>query len=277
MSLSYEELVSLKDEFQKKHPFSPEIGIVLGSGLDSIVDQIEIEEIIPYQEIPGMPVSTNKMHKGQFVLGTLDGVKVMVMQGRLHLYEGYEAKEVVTPHILMKLLGVKGVILTNACGAVNLSYHPGEFMLIEDHICFEVESPLKGPNMDKLTTRFPDMSDIYSKEITNCIEKEAKKASLPVHKGVFMQFVGPQFETKAEIKMARTLGADAVGMSTAIEALMLSAMGVKTVALSVLTNMACGILEEKLSDEDVIRISKQSKEPFEKLLRIALKELKQHC
>lgn len=269
----YEKMVSC---LRKECDFSPLIGGILGSGLGDFTSEIEVKGTVPYSLIPGLPVSTNKEHKGQFVFGYLNKIPVVLMQGRIHCYEGYSSEEVVAPIRVMKLLGIKGLVLTNACGAVNTSFRPGDFMMIDDHIACLVSSPLIGENMEEFGTRFPDMSDIYSKEITDQIIERAKKSGIDVKRGVYMQFYGPQYESKAEIRMARTLGADAVGMSTAIEAIASNHMGIKTVGISLLTNMACGIKAEKLSDEEVIQTAKKSEENFTKLFSEALEVMAEH-
>ncbi len=271
MKFTYHDYEKMADCVKGICNFQPELGAVLGSGLGDFVSQIEVVGTVPYNEIPGLPVSTNKAHKGQFVFGYFQGIPVVLMQGRIHCYEGYTSEEAVAPIRLMKLLGIKGLILTNAAGAINTSFHPGDLMMIDDHIACLIKSPLIGENIEQFGTRFPDMSDIYSETITDQIVTEANKEGLNVQRGVYMQFYGPQYESKAEIRMARAMGADAAGMSTAIEAIAANHVGIKTVGISLLTNMAAGILKEKLSDAEVLEVAEKSSRDITKLFAIALK------
>lgn len=271
MKFTYHDYEKMADCVKRNCNFQPALGAVLGSGLGDFVSQIEVVGTVPYNEIPGLPVSTNKAHKGQFVFGYFQGIPVVLMQGRIHCYEGYTSEEAVAPIRLMKLLGIKGLILTNAAGAINTSFHPGDLMMIDDHIACLIKSPLIGENIEQFGTRFPDMSDIYSETITDQIVNEANKEGLNVQRGVYMQFYGPQYESKAEIHMARAMGADAAGMSTAIEAIAANHVGIKTVGISLLTNMAAGILKEKLSDAEVLEVAEKSSRDITKLFAIALK------
>ncbi len=271
MKFTYHDYEKMADCVKRICNFQPALGAVLGSGLGDFVSQIEVVGTVPYNEIPGLPVSTNKAHKGQFVFGYFQGIPVVLMQGRIHCYEGYTSEEAVAPIRLMKLLGIKGLILTNAAGAINTSFHPGDLMMIDDHIACLIKSPLIGENIEQFGTRFPDMSDIYSETITDQIVAEANEEGLNVQRGVYMQFYGPQYESKAEIHMARAMGADAAGMSTAIEAIAANHVGIKTVGISLLTNMAAGILKEKLSDAEVLEVAEKSSRDITKLFAIALK------
>ncbi len=273
MKFTYHDYEKMYSCLDKEFHFTPKIGAVLGSGLGDFVSEIDVKGTVSYSKIPGLPVSTNKAHKGQFVFGYFEGIPVVLMQGRLHCYEGYSSEEVVSPIRLMKLMGIKGLVLTNAAGAINTDYHPGDLMMIDDHIACLVKSPLIGENLDAFGTRFPDMSDIYDEKVTNDVYAIAKEKGLPVQKGVYMQFYGPQYESKAEIRMARTLGADACGMSTAIEAIASNHMSIKTIGISLMANMACGVLKEKLSDDDVVRMGIQSKDNITELFKIALREM----
>lgn len=273
MKFTYRDYQKMLRVLKSEFDFSPEIGAVLGSGLGDFAKEIEVKGTVPYSHIPGLPVSTNKAHKGQFVFGYYKDIPVVLMQGRLHCYEGYTSEEVVSPIRLMAMMGIKKLILTNACGAVNTSFKPGDLMMIDDHIACLVSSPLIGENIEEFGTRFPDMSDIYDKADTDKIIDRAIKEGIDIKRGVYMQFYGPQYESKAEIRMARTLGADAVGMSTAIEAIASNHMNVPTVGISLLTNMAAGVLDQKLSDEEVIAVANESKVKITKLFKIALEVL----
>lgn len=228
------------DSLRKLTDFVPEIGITLGSGLDKIADSIAIEQEISYKDITAMPTSSVSGHKGSFIFGTLEGKKVVAMRGRVHYYEGYTPQEVVIPIRLMAMLGAKTVILTNASGGVNESFNGGDIMLLTDHISL-VPSPLIGKNYDDLGERFPDMSEVYDKELRSLVLSCAKEFNIELKQGVYIQFSGPNYETPAEVRMARTLGADAVGMSTAIEAVALRHMKVKVIGLSCICNKGAGM------------------------------------
>lgn len=246
--------------------FQPEIAIVLGSGLGGLAKKIDTVSTIPYSEIPSMPVSTAPSHKGQFVFGYLGGKKVVLMEGRVHLYEGYTPQEIITPVRILKLLGVKTIILTNAAGGINREYNIGDFMLISDHISCFIDSPLIGKNHDSIGTRFPDMSNAYDREIRAIAKRVAFENDIPLQEGVYVQLKGPQFESPAEIKMLSTLGADAVGMSTAIETIGANHCGLKVCGISMIANMACGILDTPLTSEDVNMAAERSADTFEKLI-----------
>ena len=226
---------------------------------------------IPYSQIPGMPTSTVKGHAGKFVFGYVDGIPVMFMQGRIHLYEGYSPQDAVLPIRIAKLLGAGKVILTNAAGGINTSFKPGDFMLITDHISCFVPSSLKGENMEELGTRFPDMSEVYSLRMQAEAEKACEKLGIELKKGVYLQTPGPQYETPTEIRMMRTLGADAVGMSTVIEAIAASHAGMEICAVSCITNMAAGILPQKLSHEEVQVIADKSEKNFKRIMTELIK------
>lgn len=274
MEYTYADYQKMVKTIRKITDFTPEIGVVLGSGLGDFVKRVDVKATIPYGKIPGMPVSTNVNHKGQFIFGNYEKkIPVILMQGRLHLYEGYSAREVVAPIRVMGLLGAKKIVLTNAAGGVNTSFHPGDLMMIDDQIGCLVESPLRGANIDELGPRFPDMSDIYDIQETDLIVKKARKKKLPIQRGTYMQFYGPQYESKAEIRMARTCGADSCGMSTTGEAIAANHMGLKVVGVSFISNMACGITKEKLSDEEVIAVAEKSEKDIDALMKIILETL----
>ncbi|MBR2134376.1 MAG: purine-nucleoside phosphorylase [Eubacterium sp.] len=247
--------------------FKPEILIVLGSGLSALGDEIENARIIDYKDIPDFPVSTAPSHIGRFVFGMLGGKKVAVMQGRVHLYEGYTPQEVVMPLRLIRLLGANKLILTNAAGAINNTYNVGELMAICDHISLFVESALMGKNEDTLGVRFPDMSEIYSKRLTNILHETADEIGVKLNDGVYVQLNGPQFESPAEIRMLAKLGADAVGMSTVIEAQAARHCGFEVCAISVLSNMACGISDKPITSEEVNEAGKKTAPLFKELIK----------
>ena len=250
----------------------PEIGIVLGSGLGSFAEKLEDSIYINYQDIPGFPVSTVSGHNGRFVVGKLFGHEVIVMQGRVHYYEGYSMKKVVLPVRLMCMIGIKQLILTNAAGGINLNFKPGTLMAITDQITTFVPSPLIGPNIEDLGVRFPDMSEVYDRTFVGIIEKAAEELGIDLKKGIYLQTTGPQYETPAEIRMFRNLGADAVGMSTTVEAVAARHAGVKVAGISCITNMAAGISGEPLSHEEVKETADRVKDEFEKLLLLSVKQ-----
>lgn len=253
--------------------FEPEIAIVLGSGLGDFAEQINIEYCIDYNTIPHFPVSTVEGHSGKFVFGTLEDKKIVAMQGRVHYYEGYDAETVVLPIRLLHLLGAKTLILTNAAGGVNLSFTPGDLMLITDHIASFMPSPLRGKNKDALGARFPDMSNVYARALCDKIRAAAQAQSINLKEGVYLQFPGPAYETPAEIYMARTLGADAVGMSTAIEAMAAKHCGMQVCGISCITNMASGILDTPLSHEEVKETANKASDTFTRLMCETIKSI----
>lgn len=253
--------------------FEPEIAIVLGSGLGQLAEKVENAILIPYYKIEGMPISTAPSHKGQFVLGMLGGKKVILMQGRVHLYEGYSPQEIVMPIRLMKALGANSLILTNAAGGINKSFNVGDLMMIEDHISCFVPSPLIGKNDEKFGTRFPDMSNAFDKEIQGIIKSVALKNDINLKTGVYAQLTGPQFESPAEIRMLSRLGADAVGMSTVIEDIAANHCGMKVCGISLITNLACGLLDKPLSGEEVNETANKVAPKFEKLITEIVKAI----
>jgi len=222
---------------QSKGITSPEIGIVLGTGLGKLVSEIDIEVAIDYADIPNFPVSTVESHKGHLIYGNLEGHKVLAMQGRFHIYEGYSLQQVTLPIRVMKLLGVKWLLLSNAAGAINKTYQKGDLMLLDDHINLLPENPLSGKNIDELGPRFPDMSCPYSTEINNKMEAAAQKLGITLHKGVYAVVAGPNLETRAEYRYLGLIGADVVGMSTAPEVIVANHMGLPCAAVSVVTDL----------------------------------------
>ena len=257
----------------KMNGFEPEIGIVLGSGLGELGDEIENPIIIDYKDIPNFPVSTVAGHKGQLIIGELSGKKVICMSGRFHYYEGYETYQTVFPIQVMKLLGVEKLILTNSAGCVNTEWESGTLMLITDHINLLTPSPLRGPNLDELGERFFDMTYAYDRELQQIALEQAKELGIDLKQGVYMYFPGPSYETPADIRAARTLGADAVGMSTVPEVTAASHCGLRTMGITCMTNMAAGILDQPLNHEEVLETSERVKEQFKTLIRAIVKAM----
>ncbi len=240
----------------------PTIGLVLGSGLGVLADEIENPVIIPYHEIPGFTVSTVVGHKGQLVIGKLQGKQVVAMQGRFHFYEGHGLDAVVFPIRVMKLLGVETIIVTNAAGGINQSYNPGDLMLISDHLNLTFRNPLIGANDDEMGARFPDMSEAYSKELRQLAKSVAAEQGIELREGVYAGLLGPSYETPAEIRMLRNLGGDAVGMSTVPEVIVARHMKVNVLGISCISNMAAGILEQPLSHDEVMETTEKVKTQF---------------
>lgn len=264
MNEIYKKLETCLESVRSKTDFKPEIALILGSGLGDYADEIQIEHTIDYTEIEGFPTSTVAGHKGRFVFGYVKEVPVVIMQGRVHYYEGYPMSDVVLPTRLMGMMGAKKLILTNAAGGANFDYKPGDFMLIKDHITTGVPSPLIGPNLDELGARFPDMSEVYSERMRNIIKKLAADMGIGLQEGVYVQLTGPNYETPAEIRMCRGWGGDAVGMSTACEAMAARHMGMEICGISCITNLAAGMSSEQLNHAEVQetadRVAKQFKE-----------------
>ena len=251
---------------REKTDFLPEIGIVLGSGLGDFAQQVEKSAEISYDSLPGFPVSTVAGHAGKLIFGYVRSVPVVVMQGRVHYYEGYSMEQVVAPIRLMGMLGAKKLLLTNAAGGVNTDFTPGDLMVITDHISAFVPSPLRGENPEELGPRFPDMSRVYDEDMGRAVLTAGEKLGQSLRQGVYLQWQGPNYETPAEIRMFRTLGADAVGMSTVCEAIAARHMGLRVCAISCITNMACGILPQPLSHEEVQQTADRVKDKFQALV-----------
>ncbi len=262
----YSKLQNAVNSIREKTDFVPEIAIVLGSGLGGFADEIDVVATVDYGEIKGFPVSTVAGHKGRFVFGYLSGKAVVAMQGRVHYYEGYPIGDVVMPTRIMGMLGAKKLILTNAAGGVNYNYRPGDFMIITDHITNFVPSPLIGENIEELGVRFPDMSEVYSKRLRKIVAESAIECGISIKEGVYVQLTGPNYETPAEIRMCRTLGADAVGMSTACEAMTARHMGLEVCGISCITNMASGMNREPLSHKEVQETADRVAEQFKALI-----------
>jgi len=253
--------------------FKPEIGLILGSGLGILADEIEDASYISYGNIPNFPVSTVEGHAGRFVIGNLQGKKVIAMQGRFHYYEGYQMQEVTFPVRVMKKLGVKTLIVTNAAGGVNESFKPGDLMIINDHINFAFDNPLIGKNYDDLGPRFPDTSRAYDRDLIKKAIEAAEENNIEVKQGVYTFLTGPSYETPAEIRMVRFLGGDAVGMSTVPEVTVAAHSNIKAIGISCITNMAAGILDQPLSHEEVVETAAMVRETFITLVKKIVEKL----
>lgn len=273
MNENYEKLMKCFECVQQKITFKPEIVLILGSGLGDYADTMEVVETLDYHDIEGFPVSTVPGHKGRFVFGYAGGVPIVAMQGRVHFYEGYKPQDVVLPIRLMKLMGAKVLFLTNAAGGINRSFNAGDFMLITDQISMSVPSPLIGENIDELGVRFPDMSEVYSRRLRKIIENSAVTAGVPLHRGVYIQTTGPQYETPAEIRAYERLGADAVGMSTAIEAIAARHAGMEICGISCISNLAAGISVNPLTHAEVQETADRVAPLFKKLVTQAIKDI----
>ena len=251
MNEIYKKLTKCCDIVLSKTSFKPKIALVLGSGLGGYAKEMDVEATVGYDEIEGFPVSTVPGHQGRFVFGRVENVPIVVMQGRVHFYEGYPISDVVLPIRLMGLLGAEILFLTNACGGINRAFAAGDFMLIRDHILLGAPSPLIGQNIEELGTRFPDMSEVYSKVLREKIASAARRLDIKLHEGVYLQASGPNFETPAEILAYGALGADVVGMSTACEAVAACHMGMKVCGISCISNLAAGMSNMPLTHEEV--------------------------
>ncbi|GFN35425.1 purine-nucleoside phosphorylase [Tepidimicrobium xylanilyticum] len=255
----------------------PTIGIIFGSGLGDLGDKIKNSHIIKYEEIPNFPKSTVEGHKGQLILGQLGNKNVVAMQGRFHYYEGYPLKDVVFPVRVMIGLGIETLIVTNAAGGVDENFTPGDLMIINDHINITGKNPLVGPNLDELGPRFLDMTRAYDNELIKLAKNVGKDIGIDLKEGVYMWFTGPSYETPAEVRLARILGASAVGMSTVPEVIVAVHQGIKVLGISCITNMAAGILDQPLSHEEVIETSLKVKGKFEKLIVGILSNYNKGC
>lgn len=266
MNPVYEKLLRCTEIVKEKCKFEPQIALILGSGLGNYTEEMEIVDSIEYSAIEGFPVSTVAGHSGRFVFGYVAGVPVVAMQGRVHYYEGYPMTDVVLPIRLMGMLGAKTIILTNAAGGVNVNFQPGDLMMITDHITTTVPNPLIGANLEELGTRFPDMSEVYNKNLRAIIRQAARNKGITIQQGVYVQFTGPSYETPAEIRMCRSWGGDAVGMSTACEAMAARHMGMKVCGISCITNMAAGMTMQALNHKEVQETADRVARDFKELI-----------
>ena len=266
MNPVYEKLLNCYKCYKEKIDFEPKVAVVLGSGLGNFAKTVDVRAELPYSEIEGFPVSTVPGHAGKFIFGYIHEVPVVLMQGRVHFYEGYPITDVVLPARLMKLMGAKILFLTNAAGGIDPSFHAGALMLIRDHISCFAPNPLIGANIEELGTRFPDMSHVYDEDLQDIIRGSAKENDIELFEGVYAQLTGPSFESPAEIRMLHTLGANAVGMSTVVEAIAANHMGMKICGISCISNLAAGMSSSPLNHEEVQAAADAVAPKFEKLL-----------
>ncbi|MCI9102234.1 MAG: purine-nucleoside phosphorylase [Lachnospiraceae bacterium] len=274
-NLVYEKLNQCYESMKNKLPFKPQVALILGSGLGNYAERFQEEGVIDYREIEGFPVSTVPGHKGRFIFAHVEGTPVVMMQGRVHYYEGYPMSDVVLPVRLMRKMGAKVLFLTNAAGGVNFDFAPGDFMLIRDQIASFVPSPLLGPNVEEWGARFPDMSHIYDEDLQEIIRSSASQMGLKLQEGVYLQLTGPAYESPAEIRMCRALGADAVGMSTACEAVAANHMGYKICGISCISNLASGMTQQPLSHKEVQETADRMAVQFEELVTRSIGKMKE--
>lgn len=253
--------------------FIPKVALVLGSGLGALAEQAETVESIPYREIPGFPQSTVEGHAGRFVFGYMEEVPLVIMQGRVHYYEGYTMQDVVLPTRIMRMLGAEILFLTNAAGGINPGFRGGDFMIIKDHLSSFVPSALIGPNEETLGPRFPDMSHVYCNDLIEMVKEAANENRIPLQEGIYVQTSGPNFETPAEIRMYRALGADAAGMSTACEAMAGNHAGMKVCGISCISNMASGISTTPLTHAEVQETANRVAPLFQQLIRSSIHKM----
>ncbi|MBF8983020.1 purine-nucleoside phosphorylase [Lutibacter sp. B2] len=273
MNTYKEKIRQASDYIKVKIDTCPSVGLILGSGLGILADEIQNPVYINYNEIPNFPTSTVAGHKGRLVIGELEGIKVVAMQGRFHYYEGYSMQQVTFPVRVLKEIGIELLMVTNAAGGANEKYTPGDLMIIKDQINWSFDNPLIGSNDEDLGPRFPDMSEAYNKEYREIIKQVASEEGIEVKEGTYMMFTGPTYETPAEVKMARLLGADAVGMSTVPEVIVANHAGIKVVGISCITNMAAGILDQPLHHQEVIETANRVKSLFINLVKKSLKRI----
>ncbi|MCR5602251.1 MAG: purine-nucleoside phosphorylase [Lachnospiraceae bacterium] len=262
----YDKLIRCYESVGKRISFKPKVALVLGSGLGDYGNDIRIEDTLPYEEIDGFPVSTVPGHKGRFIFGYVKDVPVVCMQGRVHYYEGYSLPDVVLPTRLMHMMGADILFLTNASGGINIDFSAGDFMLITDHISSFAPNPLIGQNIEELGTRFPDMSAVYDRELCDLVRASARDLGIGLKEGVYVQVTGPSFETPAEIRMLKSLGADAVGMSTVVEAIAANHCGMRICGISCVCNLAAGLSPNPLTHEEVQEAANAAAPLFKKLV-----------
>lgn len=271
MNSVYEKVLGCYESIKSRIPFNPKVALVLGSGLGNYADSMDIKAEINYGDIKDFPISTVPGHAGKFIFGYVGNVPVVCMKGRVHYYEGYPISDVVLPARLMKMMGAEILFLTNASGGINASFSAGDFMLITDHISLFAPNPLIGQNIDELGTRFPDMSHVYDLELQDKIRAAAKANNIKIQEGVYIQLTGPSFETPAEIKMLRTLGGDAVGMSTVVEAICANHMGMKICGISCVANLAAGMTDNPLTHDEVQEAANKAAPLFKQLITESIK------
>lgn len=273
MNPVYEKVESCYKQIREKVGFVPKVAIVLGSGLGALAEVIQVVDSIDYADIKGFPVSTVDGHKGRFVFGYIQETPVVIMQGRVHFYEGYSISDVVLPIRIMCKLGAEILFLTNSAGGLNTMYRPGDFMMITDHVSSFMPSPLIGENIDEWGKRFPSMENIYDTQLCDFIRQSARECNVPLREGVYIQMKGPQYETTAEVRMCQAIGGDAVGMSTAIEAVAGRHMGMRVCGLSCISNMACGISKTPLNHMDVTEVGEKMAPLFRLLVYKAISKM----
>ena len=267
----YEKLLRCETTVRKFTEFEPDIALVLGSGLGGFAENIEVEAEVPYNEIPGFPISTVPGHAGKFIFGYLGDKKIVCMKGRVHFYEGYDITDVVLPARLMRMLGAKILFLTNAAGGLGEGFGAGDLMLITDHISIFAPNPLVGPNLDEFGPRFPDMSNVYKKDLQDVIRQVAQENNIDLKEGVYAQLTGPSFESPAEIRLLAKLGVSAVGMSTVNEAIAANHMGMRICGVSCISNLAAGLSDVPLSHEEVQEAADKAAPLFTKLVMESIK------
>lgn len=271
MNKVYQKLLACYNSIKNKIPFEPKVALILGSGLGDFAETLDIKMSIDYNDIENFPTSTVEGHKGRFVFAYVKGVPTVIMQGRVHYYEGYGITDVVLPIRLLKLMGAKYLFLTNAAGGISFDFKAGDLMLINDQISSFVPNPLVGANIVELGLRFPDMSNIYNRDLQKLILQTAEKNNIDLKQGVYVQTSGPAYESPAEIRMYRALGADAVGMSTAIEAVTANHCGMKICGVSCISNLACGMTDNPLTHEEVKETADRTAPVFKKLVSEIIK------
>jgi purine-nucleoside phosphorylase len=275
MNQVYNKLLQCYESVKQKTDFKPDVAIVLGSGLGDFANDIKVVYELNYSDIEGFPVSTVAGHEGKFIFGFVNDVAVVCMKGRIHYYEGYQMSNVILPIRLMKLFGAKILFLTNACGGINPNFKAGDFMMIKDHISCFVPNPLVGPNLDELGPRFPDMTHIYDHQLQDIIKKVSIKLSIDIREGVYLQYSGPSYESPAEIRMFNKLGADAVGMSTAVEAITANHCGLKVCGISCISNLAAGMTNNRLTHEEVQAAAMVAAPKFKTLVTQIISDFKE--
>ena len=273
MSAVYDRVVKCLKCVRAKTDFIPKVALVLGSGLGDYGNEIQVEAIVDYHDIEGFPVSTVPGHSGRFIFGYVGDVPVVCMQGRVHYYEGYAMEDVVLPVRLMKLMGAEVFFVTNAAGGANEVFNAGDFMMITDQISQFVPSPLVGPNPDEFGTRFPDMSEIYNKELRVLLHEAADELNITLYEGTYLQTSGPNFETPAEVRFFRSVGADAVGMSTAVETIAANLLGMKICGITFISNPAAGLSKNPLTHEEVQEAANEASKRFKKLVTVAIQKI----